>query len=190
LLEAKRQRDRTPTFTRKGVRLDADARVGLTPESLALALGKQARAAHVVDACCGAGGNAIGFARAGARVTAIELDPVRLAMAQHNARVYGVHDRVAFVLGDAREHLPRLPADLWFVDVPWGERTASGIVTLALLPLLGEILALRPPTQRAWLKVPAGFDVADLTEMNAAPAAWFGEAPGDERRVKFLLLQL
>ena len=42
----------------------------------------------VVDACCGSGGNALGFARAGSPVTAIELAPERLAEAQHNARVY------------------------------------------------------------------------------------------------------
>ena len=47
----------------------------------------------MIDAGCGAGGNAIGFARGGARVTAIEQDVQRLAMARHNAEVYGVADQ-------------------------------------------------------------------------------------------------
>jgi hypothetical protein len=51
-----------------------------------------------------------------------------------------------------------------------------------------ELLARRPTGQRLWSKVPADFDPALVP--NARPSAWFGAGAGDERRVKFVLLEL
>lgn len=34
------------------------------------------------------------------RVIAIEIDPVRVELAKNNARVYGVEDKIEFVVGD------------------------------------------------------------------------------------------
>lgn len=187
LNEARRQRDRSPGFTRPGVRVDEDTRLGLTPERLALEIAERAKGVlqvgTVIDACCGAGGNAIGFARSGLHVTAIELDPERLAAARHNARLYGVEDRIAFFQGDARDHLETQRKALWFVDVPWSDRDASGH-----LPLLRDILARRHPRQPLWAKVPADFDPGLVPD--AQPTAWFGVSAGDARRVKFLVLEL
>lgn len=45
------------------------------------------------------GGNAIQFAFTCARVIAIDIDASRLALARHNATVYGVADRIEFVHG-------------------------------------------------------------------------------------------
>jgi len=198
LAEARRQRDRSTGFARSDIRIDADSRLGLTPEALALDLGRRANKKHVVDVCCGAGGNAIGFARAGCSVTAIEIDSARLAMAKHNAAVYGVADRIAWHHGDARALLPtlRVPAgSLWFVDVPWQaadtdepDPDALHDDTLIIRSLLDEILALRSPGQAVWAKVPAAFD--PMWVPNSQPRACFGASPGDERRVKFLILEL
>ena len=33
-------------------------------------------------------------------VIAVDIDPVKIRCAQHNARVYGVDDKIQFVLGD------------------------------------------------------------------------------------------
>ena len=44
---------------------------------------------HVVDLCCGIGGDALALA-AQAEVLGIDIDPIRTRMAQANARVYGV----------------------------------------------------------------------------------------------------
>lgn len=193
LEEARRQRDRSPGFTRPGVQLDVGTRLGLTPEALALDLGRRANQRHVIDTCCGAGGNAIGFARAGCTVTAIELDETRLAMAQHNASIYGVANRIEWLLGDARTHLPtlRMPVgSLWFVDVPWqiDVNESSEVDDDAMRALLNEILALRPPAQEVWAKVPAWFDPDSLE--GAQPRAYFGASTGDAQRVKFLVLEL
>lgn len=189
--EARRQRDRSPGFTRAGVHIDEDARLGLTPEQMALDLGHSASGRHVIDACCGAGGNAIGFARAGCSVTAIEIDATRLAMAKHNARIYGVADRIEWVHDDARNILPRLSAgngSLWFVDVPWQDAPSDDSAGNALQTLLHELVALRPAGQHLWAKVPAAFDPATIA--SAQPEAHFGVAPGDSQRIKFLILKL
>src|SRR5262245_21584931 len=180
--EARRRRAGSPGFTRPGARLDAESRVGLTPEALALRIGERAQGAHVLDACCGAGGNAIGFARAGCRVTAIEIDEERLAQARWNARVYGVEQRIEFVAGDARELVPRTAADLLFVDPPWGDRYDKQRVELADIPLLEGLLVHRGRFARCWLKLPPSFDPASLPASKIE--AIFGAGEGDERRVK------
>lgn len=189
-VEARRYRASSPGFTRAGARLDAEARRSLTPEALALVLGQRARlrASRVIDATCGAGGNAIGFARAGCVVTAIELDPRRLARARHNAALYRAADRIRFVCGDARELVPRLNADLLFVDAPWGTDYDKQCVQLADLPLLSNLLEQRARFGCLWAKVPPSFDPRELP--NARTEAIFGVGEGDARRVKFLLLEL
>jgi hypothetical protein len=55
----------------------------------------------VGDFCCGIGGDTIGLA-AVARVIAFDSDPLRLAMAEQNAAVYGVRERVTFREADLR----------------------------------------------------------------------------------------
>lgn len=182
LADARRRRDTTRGFTRSGTRLDDEGRWSLTPEALALALGKRARGMNVVDAGCGAGGNAIGFARAGCRVVAVERDTGRLALARHNARVYGVADRIRFVHGDARD--VSAAGGLLFGDPPWGTDWSRDRVELADLPMAAELLTRRDEAAAVWLKVPPSTDPADATTAEA----WFGEAPGDRQRVKFVLL--
>lgn len=185
--EARRYRDSSTGFDKAGTRLDDEGRMSLTPESLALALGERARGLRVIDACAGAGGNAIGFARAGCAVTAIEIDRDRLAMARHNARLYGVADRIDFIPGDAREIIPGREADLLFLDPPWGGRYNKERVTLDDLPPCRDLLERSDHLPRAWVKVPPSFDAATLPGCRAE--AIFGSAAGDRRRVKFLLLE-
>jgi hypothetical protein len=185
--EARRLRDGSRGFERSGARLDDEARWSLTPEALALAIGRRAQGASVIDAGCGAGGNAIGFARAGCAVTAIESDAQRLAMARHNAALYGVDRRIAFVAGDAATLAPRLSAELVFVDPPWGRAYDKHRVVLEELPLLVSLLPHRSRFGRLWAKVPASFDPASAPSARAA--ALFGVGSGDSRRIKFLLLE-
>jgi trimethylguanosine synthase len=186
--EARRRRQRSPGFTRSGVQLDDEARWSLTPEALALALGERAAGLSVIDAGCGAGGNAIGFARAGCTVTAIESDAQRLQMARHNAALYRVERRITFVHGDARELIPTREADLLFVDPPWGRSYDKKRLTRADLPLLEALLAERARFARLWAKVPPSFDPSEIA--GARPEAWFGAGTGDAQRVKFVLLAL
>jgi trimethylguanosine synthase len=184
--EARRMRRGGEGFARQGVRFDEEGRRSLTQEALALVLGRRAKGVHVIDACCGVGGNAIGFARAGCHVTAIELDAERIAMARHNARIYQVADRITFVRGDARSLLPTLDADLLFIDPPWGSGYDKSRVTLDELPLLAALWPERSRYAQTWIKVPPSFDPSELE--GVTPSAMFGSGEGDAHRVKFLLL--
>ncbi len=193
--DARRRRDTTPGFARKGARLDDEGKMSLTPEALAMAIAAGAGGRPVIDATTGCGGNAIAFARAGSRVFAIERDPARLAMARHNARLYGVEARITFAAGDARELVPAatdrgFEGAILFVDPPWGAEWNRARTSLEDLPLLEELhgTARSSGADALWAKVPPSFEVASLA--GAAPEAYFGEAPGDRRRVKFVLLRL
>ena len=185
--EARRYRQGSPGFLRSGTKLDPEGKVSLTPEGLAVKLGERAKGLRVIDAFAGVGGNAIGFARAGCAVTAIELNQDRLAMARHNAGIYGVADRIRFIAGDARKTIPDLKADLLFLDPPWGERYDKARVTIDQLPPCNEVLKLAKEVPQKWIKVPPSFDPDTLPGFQ--PEAWFGVGTGDERRVKFLLLE-
>jgi predicted RNA methylase len=183
--DARRRRDPTPGFERPGARLDDEGRWSLTPEALALALGRRAAGRQIFDAGCACGGNTIGFARAGCRVIAVERDATRLALARHNVRLYGVADRVRLVHADALEALEAAPDALVFVDPPWGVDWSRTRTTVDDLPLLRALL----DTGRAlWAKVPPSFDTS--TAPGARATAWFGERSGDRQRVKFVLLEL
>jgi hypothetical protein len=180
---ARAMRETSPGFTRPGVRLDEEGRRSLTPERLALALGQRVAGKRVLDLCCGAGGNAIGFARAGCAVTAVELDGGRAAIARHNARRYDVD--VEVVQGDGLALAATHDADVLFVDPPWGgwdhQRTS-----LEDLPLLAAALAHRDRFETVLAKVPPSFDTHTVD--GARAEAWFGHAPGDVHRIKFVLL--
>jgi len=83
------------------MKLDAQALYALVIQEMALHTAAVTPGDEIVDAFCGAGGSAIGFARAGKRVTAIELNGERLEMARHNAALFGVADRITFIHGDS-----------------------------------------------------------------------------------------
>lgn len=186
-VDARRRRAGTVGFRDGRVQVDGEGRMSLTPEALALAMARSTRGQRVLDACCGVGGNAIAFARSGAQVTALESDQGRLALARHNARLYGVVDRMRFVFGDARVLVPQSTADLLFVDPPWGAEYSRLRVGLEDLPLLRDLLPVARRFGQVWLKVPPSFDCRQLPW--ATPTAVFGEAAGDFHRIKFLWLR-
>ncbi|KAJ1966132.1 Trimethylguanosine synthase [Dipsacomyces acuminosporus] len=117
----------------QGIQIDEEGWYSVTPEAIAdstaeriaqLYNDKQAEKGYgrlcVVDAFCGVGGNAIKFAEWCEHVIAIDIDPVRLEMARNNARVYGVDDRIEFILGDFYHLAPQIKADAVFLSPPWG----------------------------------------------------------------------
>lgn len=48
------------------------------------------------------------------------MDPTKIALAKHNAAVYGVQDRIEFIVGDFLQIAPTLKADVVFLSPPWG----------------------------------------------------------------------
>ena len=104
----------------EGVRLDEEGWFSVTPEAIAEHHAYRCQTDVIVDAFAGVGGNAIQFALTCHRVIAIDLDPVRLRCAMHNARVYGVANRIDFICGDFLALAPSLKADAVFLSPPWG----------------------------------------------------------------------
>ena len=62
----------------------------MTPEVIAQHIADRLRCDLIVDAFCGAGGNAIQFAFTCNHVIAVDIDPKKIELAKHNAEVYGV----------------------------------------------------------------------------------------------------
>ena len=76
------------------------------------------RCSVIVDAFAGVGGNAIQFALTCDRVIAVELSAQRLAIARHNAEVYGVADKIHFICGDFLALAPTLQVCILTVLFP------------------------------------------------------------------------
>jgi len=182
--EDRRARERR-RFARwgEGIEVDDEGLVGLTPEAVALALAARTHGV-VIDGTCGAGGLAIALARTPsvARVIAVDVHAERLAMARHNAGIYGVADRIEFVCADVAEVLAERAADWLVLDPPWGgrgyDRERVGLedlpmdVAAALARFDGPVL----------LKLPRSFDPATL------PGRWDSELIVDAREIPKLLL--
>ncbi|TFK34071.1 RNA cap guanine-N2 methyltransferase-domain-containing protein [Crucibulum laeve] len=124
-----------------GCLLDEEGWYSVTPELVANQIAERCRSGTILDAFCGVGGNAIAFAKTCERVIALDTSPTRLALARHNAQIYGVADRIEFILTDyfsfAKSYLS-LPSsstddgtlspdrnasrkvDVIFLSPPWG----------------------------------------------------------------------
>ncbi|OCH96272.1 S-adenosyl-L-methionine-dependent methyltransferase [Obba rivulosa] len=141
------QRERYFSKYSEGCLLDEEGWYSVTPERIADQIAERCRCDVVLDAFCGVGGNAIAFARTCERVIALDTSPVRLALARHNAAIYGVEGRIEFILADflsfarallrppsseAHKYLPGQAADsasearpsrkidVVFLSPPWG----------------------------------------------------------------------
>ena len=51
-------------------------------------------------------------------VIAIDIDPVKIQYARHNAAIYGVEDRIEFIVGDVFDVLPSLKVSRASTRVP------------------------------------------------------------------------
>ncbi|KXS19738.1 S-adenosyl-L-methionine-dependent methyltransferase [Gonapodya prolifera JEL478] len=134
----------------------------------------------VVDAFCGAGGNAIQFAARFGKVIAIDIDETRLRCAKENARIYGVSDRIEFIHANYLDILPTLnpkPAVI-FLSPPWGGPSYRSQATFQLssievapsksssVPVGGYELiqrSLPPQCDMCMFYAPRNSDVAELS---------------------------
>ena len=125
------QRRRYFSLYDEGCLLDRVGWYSVTPELIANQIAERCRCDTIVDAFCGVGGNAIAFAQTCERVIAIDNDETRLRLARHNAAIYGVVDRIEFVLGDFVQFAKTLVGrgearqggrvvDVIFLSPPWG----------------------------------------------------------------------
>ncbi len=150
----------------EGVQIDEVGLYSTTPEKIALEQAKKMNCKTVVDGFCGAGGNAIAFARICDKVFAIEKDKARMEMAHHNARLYGVEDKIVFVLGDFFVEVPNIKAECIFLDPAWGGPEYKKLEEFKLSnfsPNGNKILELSfKHFKKVVLKVPDFFDFNEL----------------------------
>ncbi|CAH0694308.1 unnamed protein product [Spodoptera exigua] len=104
----------------EGIKLDRESWFSVTPENVASHIANKFRYDVVLDAFCGAGGNTIQFARTSNKVIAVDIDPMKIEMAKQNAKIYGVLDKIQFIVGDFFELASQLKADMVFLSPPWG----------------------------------------------------------------------
>jgi len=114
------QRYRLFTKFDRGIWMDREGWFSATPEKIAAHIAERCRCELIVDGFCGVGGNAIQFALTCEHVIAIDIDPEKIAMARHNAAIYGVLDRIEFIVGDYFHIMPNLRPDVVFLSPPWG----------------------------------------------------------------------
>lgn len=136
----------------------------------------------VLETCTGAGFTTIALARMAARVTTVEIDPIRLDQARRNVARAGFSDKVEFMAGDILDDslLDRLPAvDGALLDPDWavtGREHVFRFIDANTRPpadrLLARILRLTPNTA---LILPPRLDVRELRGL-----------PGNERERLFL----
>lgn len=124
LLKYYYQRNRLFSQYDQGIILDEESWYSVTPELIAMQTAERCRCGTIVDAFCGVGGNAISFAFTCERVIAIDIDPVKIELAKHNASIYGVEDRIEFIQQDylswVAAHSFDYSIDVIFYSPPWG----------------------------------------------------------------------
>lgn len=120
-----------------GVKLDAEGWFSVTPEAVAAHTARRLLAGApgggggpvcFIDAFAGVGGNAIQQCLADPHgvVVAVDIDPIKVSMARHNARLYGCDRRIEFVVGDFVSLAPRLRGHICFLSPPWGGISDDG----------------------------------------------------------------
>ena len=122
------------------------------------ALGSQ----QIADLGCGIGGDAIALA-AQAEVTGVEWDPIRLAMAQENVRVYGHGQRFHPLQADLHSLTPLRQMDALFFDPARRDEQGRRFFSLAQYqPPLHVIDAWRAVVPETAVKISPGVDYAEL----------------------------
>ncbi|XP_044957933.1 trimethylguanosine synthase-like isoform X2 [Hordeum vulgare subsp. vulgare] len=164
----------------RGVRMDAEGWYSATPEAIAAAqAARAAPAGLVLDAFAGVGGNSIQFAARGCYVVSVEIDPRKVELARHNARIYGVEDRIEFVVGDFFHLAPYLKADLVFLSPPWGgpSYNQTPVYTLDMLkPKDGHAIfqAAQNIAPNIIMFLPRNVDIGQVEELS-----WLSSPPLD-----------
>jgi len=180
-----------------------------TREALEQASGEMVgtyRASHfaafdvVGDWCCSIGGDAIVMAAQTERMTvhALDIDPLRLAMAAENARAYGVGERIHWIEADLTQAtLPRVQAAFFDPARRAGNRRAVRLADY--VPPVELVQIWRKQVQCIGVKVAPGISDAELNALQPAQVEfisvdgdmkeatlWFGDGLPIGRRATLL----
>ncbi|MDO0935674.1 SAM-dependent methyltransferase [Streptomyces sp. DG2A-72] len=174
-------------FTPNGVEQSTRASVAAYRAERFKALGIRS----VADLCCGIGGDAIAFARAGIRVLAVDRDALTAAVARANADVLGLAGLIEVREADVTE-VDTAPYDAVFVDP--ARRGGRGRIfdPEAYSPPLSWAVRTARKGRRAALKIAPGIPheavpaeaeaewISDGGDVKEA-VLWFGTEPGAVR---------
>ena len=164
------QRYRLFSLFDRGIRMDEESWWSVTPEKIAEHIAERCRCDVIVDAFCGVGSTSIQFAKTCERVIAIDIDPIKVNFAKHNADIYKVSDHIEFIVGDFFQILPSLKAvDVVFLSPPWGgpEYLNAKLFDLSYIPLGGyEIFELsRRATPNVAYYIPRNVNVDQMVKL-------------------------
>ncbi|XP_042018784.1 trimethylguanosine synthase-like isoform X2 [Salvia splendens] len=155
-----------------GIKMDEEGWFSVTPETLAKHHAERCGRGAIVDLFTGVGGNAIQFAQWSRHVIAIDIDPIRIDYARHNAAVYGVDERIDFINGDSFSLAPKLKADTVFCSPPWGgpdySKVAKFDINSMLKPRDGKSLfeAGKQIAPKIVMFLPRNVDINQLAELS------------------------
>lgn len=88
-------------------------------EEMAIKLGNMVSWNIVLDWFCWLGSNAIWFALAWKKVITCDINWERLKMAQNNAKIYWVQDKITFIHWNVLNYIWKLEYDTAYFDPPW-----------------------------------------------------------------------
>lgn len=148
----------------------------------------------VTDLCCGMGSDTIALA-GHCPVLAVEIDPVRVRMARHNASVYARSHRTWFLCTDVTRFIPK--AEGVFIDPSrrrGGRRVTRSEEYTPPLSFLSEIRRITPNVAAKvspaldYGEIPADCEVEFVSERGECKEAvlWFGDFGTATRRATVL----
>jgi trimethylguanosine synthase len=163
--------------------VDATGLYTMLPEAYALDMASRVSGSRSLDVCSGIGAMAVAMARNGQQVTAIEIDADRVAMAQHNAGIYGVADRIDFRNADitSTATLQSLPKDIdtLSLDPPWGDgpggyqrRQLTYLEDLQLAGMDLRLLAENIACREVMMRLPPNFDIGIFRQARGEKIAY------------------
>lgn len=137
-------------FTREGLEQATSGRIA------SHRAGRYASAGRIVDLCCGIGGDLMALASlpGDREIVAVDLDPVHLFLAGHNAATVAPDHQIATVLADVRD-VAIDPGDLVFID-PARRDTRGRMGGHASEPPLAWCIALAERCRAVGIKAAPG----------------------------------
>lgn len=106
----------------RDIRADETAYYLSCPEVVARHIAKQLSIFRTcVELCCGVGMLSVQLAKVMNKVYAVDKDEKNIENARHNAKLYGVTDKIKFIAGDALDEklLRNLEAEVAVLDPDW-----------------------------------------------------------------------
>lgn len=150
----------------EGIQIDAEGLHSVLPETVCMTIAENIQSKNIIDAFAGVGGMSIALARAGKKITAIEIDVSRFAIAKHNAMIYQVDHQIDFICNDIFKALPTLSGDAIILDPPWGWPSKKKLANFLFEHFLVNIKELINLSLRQFkeviLHVPTIFDLSEL----------------------------